>query len=226
MPPKGLIFDFNGVLVDDEQVHYRLFHDLLARRGFRLTEHEYYNDRYFVLDDAGVFMRFFADHHVTLTPEALSALCDQKAALYAALPEDHFQYFEGSIALARDAARHVPLGIASGARGAEIRRHLELKALGPLFRAVISIDEVKRGKPDPEVFLAAARGIGVSPAECVAIEDSPGGLQAARAAGMQTIGLTHTLAADKLPADVVLPTLEGLTWADLVARIVRRPGQP
>jgi beta-phosphoglucomutase len=128
MTPSALIFDFNGVLVDDEPVHCELFQSVLREQGIPLSREDYFQ-RYFVFDDAGVFRKVFADAGRALGGTDLRALCDLKAARYAALPASRFKYYEGSEALARDASRTVPVGIASGARGAEIRRHLELRGL-------------------------------------------------------------------------------------------------
>jgi beta-phosphoglucomutase-like phosphatase (HAD superfamily) len=218
MHPSALIFDFNGVLVDDELVHLKLFQQVLSARHLPLSQLEYFS-RYFVFDDAGVFRQVFADRGQPLKPESVRSLCEEKARLYAALPAAEFRYFPASEALARDAARHVPLAIASGARGDEIRRHLDLRGLTPLFRAVVAIEDVARSKPHPEPFLEAARRIGVPPASCVAVEDSPGGVAAARAAGMRVVAVTHSVPKDRLQADLVFETLEGLTWADLRTRL-------
>jgi beta-phosphoglucomutase len=218
--PTGLIFDFNGVLVDDEPVHCELFQLVLKGHGISLTHDEYFQ-RYFVFDDAGVFRKIFADAGRPLKEPEVRALCETKAAHYAALPASRFKYYEGSEALARDAARTVPVGIASGARGAEIRRHLELRGLQSTFRTVVSIDDVKKGKPDPESFLEAARRLGVEPAGCIAIEDSPGGVASAQAAGMRVVAVTHSVSRDRLSADLVRDTLAGVSWSGLIAELNR-----
>lgn len=221
MPPPALIFDFNGVLVDDEPVHLELFQQLLRAEGVPLSKETYFQ-RYFVFDDAGVFRQVFEDLGRPLTASRVRDLCDAKARAYAALPPGRFHYYEGSESLARDAARSVPLAIASGARGAEIRRHLEIRGLAPLFQAIVSIDDVKHGKPDPEPFLEAARRLGVDPRGCVAVEDSPGGVTSARAAGMKVVGVTHSVPRERLAADLVFDTLAGVTWDSVVAQLSAR----
>lgn len=217
MPPIALIFDFNGVLVDDEHVHCELFQQIFQAEGWTLTHDDYFQ-RYFVLDDAGVFRRVFSDRGRPIAETRVRELCEAKAAAYARLPQERFTYYEGSEALARDAAKIVPVGIASGARGAEIRRHLEVRGLAAVFRAVVSIDDVKKGKPDPEPFAEAARRLGVDPAGCVAVEDSPGGVASAKAAGMKVVAVTHSVPRERLPADLVLDTLKGLSWDELKRR--------
>lgn len=218
MTPAALIFDFNGVLVDDEHVHFELFQALLAEFSLPLTRETYFA-RYFVFDDAGVFRHFFADAGRPLTDAEIHNLCRRKAAAYAALPPGRFRYYEGSEALARDAAGRVPVGIASGARGEEIRRHLGLRGLEGVFRAVVSIDDVKKGKPDPEPFLEAARRLGIPPGACIAVEDSPGGVASAKAAGMTVVGVTHSVPRERLEAHLVLDTLEGVNWESLRAQL-------
>ncbi|MEK7470214.1 MAG: HAD family phosphatase [Planctomycetota bacterium] len=220
MPPSALIFDFNGVLVDDEPVHCELFQAVLSQHGITLTRDDYFQ-RYFVFDDAGVFRQVFADAGRPISDPDVRSLCDTKAARYAALPASRFTYYEGSEALARDASRTVPVGIASGARGAEIHRHLELRGLKDVFSAVVSIDDVSKGKPDPEPFLKAARQLGVPPAGCVAIEDSPGGVTSAKSAGMRVVAVTHSVTRDRLSAHLVFDTLAGTTWAGLLAELNR-----
>jgi beta-phosphoglucomutase-like phosphatase (HAD superfamily) len=221
MPPSALIFDFNGVLVDDEHVHCELFQSLLRQNGLPLTTEDYFA-RYFVYDDSGVIRNVFADAGQPLSDAQVRVLCDQKAAAYAALPASRFTYYAGSESLARDAARTVPVGIASGARGAEIRRHLDLRGLASVFRTIVSIDDVRKGKPDPEPFAEAARRLGVDPAGCIAIEDSPGGIVSAKAAGMRVVALTHSVSRDRLPADLVLDSLQGVTWEALLAKLGQR----
>ena len=220
MTPSALIFDFNGVLVDDEPVHCELFQSILRDHGLPLTREDYFQ-RYFVFDDAGVFRKVFADAGRALAETEVRSLCETKAARYASLPSSRFKYYEGSEALARDASRTVPVGIASGARGAEIRRHIELRGLQAIFRTVVSIDDVSKGKPDPESFLEAARRLGVSPAGCVAIEDSPGGVASAKEAGMRVVAVTHSVPRDRLPAHLVLDSLENTTWEWLLAELNR-----
>ncbi|NUN48289.1 MAG: HAD family phosphatase [Candidatus Brocadiae bacterium] len=223
MLPQALIFDFNGVLVDDEIVHFELFQSLLLSRQIPLSRERYF-ERYFVFDDAGLFRQIFADTGRPLPESELRTLCSEKEQAYAALPDSRFRYYPGSEALARDAAASVPLAIASGARGAEIRRHLRARGLATLFPVVVSIDDVRCGKPDPESYLEAARRLGIDPRGCVAVEDSPGGVASARAAGMTTVGVGHSVPTARLGADLALETLEGLTWRSLTA-LLTAPGE-
>lgn len=84
------------------------------------------------------------------------------------------------------------------------------------FDLIVAGDDVARPKPHPDAYLAAAEGLGVDPADCVAIEDSPTGLRAAMAAGVPAIGVPHIVSLDEVGADALWPTLEGRNPADLV----------
>ena len=99
------------------------------------------------------------------------------------------------IAATCDVARawhgRVPMAVASNGRRANVEATLRALGLSPLFDAVVSVEEVERGKPEPDLFLEAARRIGVSPAECVVFEDSAEGLEGARRAGMRTVRVQH-----------------------------------
>jgi beta-phosphoglucomutase-like phosphatase (HAD superfamily) len=125
--------------------------------------------------------------------------------------------------VARLAARF-PLAIASGSLHAEIVDILEGAGLRAPFRAIVGADDVERSKPAPDSYARAAALLGVPPGRAVAVEDSPWGLEAARAAGLRTIAVTTTSPAASLAAaDRVLPGLDDLT-VDLVLRLVGDQG--
>jgi beta-phosphoglucomutase len=115
----------------------------------------------------------------------------------------------------------VPLAIASGAIGAEIRRVLEREQLSQFFAAVVSADDTSKSKPAPDPYLRvvaqldAACGGRLAARECVAIEDSRWGLESARTAGLKTVGITHTYDARTLSADLVIDALDRLEIGSL-----------
>jgi HAD superfamily hydrolase (TIGR01509 family) len=107
--------------------------------------------------------------------------------------------------------RHVPIAVASSSRRPFIDRVLAALKLTRYFPVIISADDVVHGKPHPEPYLKAAQGLGVSPEDCVVIEDGYSGMQSAKAAGMRCIGLVAHPDGREYPADVVIPTLVDLT---------------
>ena len=132
------------------------------------------------------------------------------------LEQDASILFPGADAAIRRTAALVPLAIASGALGAEIRRVLDREQLTPCFKAIVAAEDTPVSKPAPDPYqravalLAEALGGPIRPSECVAIEDSPWGLQSARAAGLRTIAVAHTYDRAALEADAVISSLDEL----------------
>jgi beta-phosphoglucomutase len=130
--------------------------------------------------------------------------------------------FPGAAAAVRRAAAAMPIAIASGARGAEIRRVLDREDLAACFTAIVGAEDTPVSKPAPDPYLRAlallAPGFGgrLAASECVAIEDSHWGLDSARAAGMRTVAVSQTYEAATLTgADLVIPSLDALDLAVL-----------
>jgi HAD superfamily hydrolase (TIGR01509 family) len=212
---RAIVFDFDGVIANSEPLHYQAYRDVLAEEGFDFSEREYY-DRYLGYDDAGAFRAFMIDRGVTCTGDRVAQLVARKAARLEALEHSTSMLFPGAEAAVRRAAAAVPLAIASGALGAEIRRTLNRAHLTACFAAIVAAEDTPVSKPAPDPYLRAlellarAAGRPLAAADCVAIEDSPWGLQSARAAGCRTVAVAHTYAASALEADIVLASIEAL----------------
>jgi HAD superfamily hydrolase (TIGR01509 family) len=176
---RAVIFDFNGIIVDDEPIHFKLFQRVLGEEGIALTEEDYYA-RYLGFDDRGAFMAGFRENSRPLSVEKLHELIERKADYYQEAIRNHVTVFPGVKSLVVDLARTLPLAVASGA----LRHEIEtiLKALGLLdhFRAIIAAEDVTQGKPEPEIYLKAlaalnargGQGKRIEAADCVVIEDS------------------------------------------------------
>ncbi len=215
---EAFIFDFNGVLADDERVHMEAFRSVAAREGLRVTEAEYF-ERYLPFTDRELFERLFADRDRPLEPDTLESLVNAKVRRYYRILEERGQsggrpiLFPGAGAAVEAAARRGPLAIASGARREEIDHVLEAEGLRDRFTVVVAAEDVERGKPDPESFLKAAAGLtdgSDSPrfGACLAIEDSAGGILAAKAAGLPCLAVEHSLDRSRLgDADWVIPSI-------------------
>jgi beta-phosphoglucomutase len=139
------------------------------------------------------------------------------------LERDVSVLFPGAADAVRRAAALVPVAIASGALGAEIRRVLEREQLAGCFAAIVAAEDTPVSKPAPDPYLRAvsllsqACGGTLAAADCVAIEDSRWGLESARAAGLRTVAVTNSYEASALAdgADLVIPSLESLDLAAL-----------
>ena len=213
------MFDFDGVIANSEPLHFRAFRDVLADADVDLSESDYYT-RYLGYDDVGVFKAVGDASGRTWTGDRIAALVARKATCMEGLERDISVLFPGADAAVRRAAAAVPVAIASGALGAEIRRVLDRAGLTSCFTAIVSAEDTPASKPAPDPYLravqllAAATGP-LSAAECVAIEDSVWGLDSARAAGLRTVAVAQTYAASALTADLVIPSIDALDLAAL-----------
>jgi beta-phosphoglucomutase len=216
---RAVVFDFNGVLVDDEAVHCALLREVLAEEGIALSEAEYYGE-YLGYDDRGCFETALQRAGRPASRTAVEALIARKARRYAAQAAQGLKIFPGAAEAVRSLARRWPVAVCSGALRAEIEFALDRLGVAGQVAAIISAEDTDRCKPDPEgYFLAldALRSLGhedLEAAHCLAVEDSRAGIQSAKAAGMYVIGVTHTYDAALLReagCDVVIPALAELT---------------
>ena len=184
--PDAVIFDLDGVLVDSEQRWNGAKEALVRETGGRWLEEAPTRMMgmsspewsVYLRDDLGVAMEA-----AEINREVVRRMEEGYREELPLLP--------GAAQAVRALAGRWPLGLASSANREVIDLVLELAGFGDAFRVTVSSEEVERGKPAPDVYLAAARGLGVEPARCVAIEDSSSGLRAAAAAGMTVIAVPN-----------------------------------
>jgi beta-phosphoglucomutase-like phosphatase (HAD superfamily) len=165
-----------------------------------------------------VFRAIGGERGVAWTDRDVADLIARKASRIEALEQDASVLFPGASDAIRRAAAIVPIAIASGALGHEIRRVLEREGLTSLFTAIVAAEDARASKPAPEPYLravaqlAAAMDQRVTPAECVAVEDSVWGLESARAAGLRTVGVAQTYGREALSAaDIVIDRIVDLS---------------
>jgi beta-phosphoglucomutase len=221
---RAVIFDFNGIIVDDEPIHFELFQRVLKEEDINLTEADYYA-RYLGCDDRGAFTTAYREHGRALSDSNLARLIERKAAYYREEIKS-IRIFPGIKTLVPTLAKKLPLAIASGALRHEIEIILSSIGLLANFRAIVSAEDVTRGKPEPEIFLKALARLNaslasdhpISPAECLVIEDSKEGIRGARHAGMKCLAVTNSHPAELLDeADSIINSLDGITKKQLEA---------
>src|SRR5439155_21312615 len=194
---RAIVFDFDGVLANSEPLLLRAYQEILAGEGVTLTERDYYA-RYLGYDDVGMLTTLGADRGRRWTRADIDRLVARKATRMEALERKHSILFPDAAAVVRRAAREVPIAIASGALGEEIRRVLEREQLIACFSAIVAAEDTPVSKPAPEPYrkavelLARHAGDELAAADCVAIEDSRWGLESARTAGLRNVGVAHT----------------------------------
>jgi beta-phosphoglucomutase len=223
---RAVIFDFDGVLVNSEPLHFRAMRESLIPEGIVIDSTEYLRN-YVAYDDRKAIGLALEHHGHPSDPVRVEIVTDRKARMFAEM-KGEIPFFPGARELVRGLQREVPLGIASGARCSEIEDLLEAGGLRDAFAAIVGADDVARTKPYPDPYLETLRRLqkvapGLEAADCIAIEDTPPGIAAARAAGMTVVGIAHTFDAQVLAsAHHVLPSLRRVSAAAL-RELVARP---
>jgi beta-phosphoglucomutase len=226
---KAILFDFNGIVIDDEPLQLKAAQDALKAEDIALTEQDYYDS--LGMDDVTFFRAAFARAGREPADEDLNRVLAVWTKLHRELIADELPLFPGVVTFIKSLARHYPLAVVSMARRASIEYVLERAGLKDAFAVVVSAEDVSACKPDPacvnralEKLNEARRNSGggqLAPAECLVIEDAPPGIVAARAAGMRTLGVTNTVGEAALRAagaDVVTHSLAD--WTDDAVRHV------
>lgn len=222
---RALIFDFNGIIADDDPIHMRAFRQAAEEEGMTFTDEEYL-DVYLPLNDRDCFRKLFAKNARALSAEKLDDLIRRKSVYYYRSIEEKSVLFEGAAAAVRAGAERYLLAIASGARIDEIRHILHQANLESCFAAIIAAEDVQHGKPDPEPFLRAHQRLNEShgplaASECVAVEDSIGGIESAHRAGMRCLAIAHSYNAERLRkagAEWVIDSISDfITWMNRVS---------
>ncbi|MFM7318118.1 MAG: HAD family hydrolase [Isosphaeraceae bacterium] len=199
---RAVVFDFNGLIVNDEHLHYLLFAEQLATQGIALTE-ELYNERYLGYDDRGCFSVALADFGKPRTSEIIHKLIADKAKRYLELARQELVFFPGVAETVRRLAERVPLAVCSGALRAEVLLGIEIAGISNYFQGVVAAEDTAECKPHPEGYLMAIallqeREPSLVAPEIMAVEDSLAGIAAAKAAGMQVVAIPNSYPVKKL----------------------------
>jgi HAD superfamily hydrolase (TIGR01509 family) len=215
----GVLWDLDGTLIDSAGHHWVAWRDTLANEGRSVTPGDFANS--FGKRNDAILHELFGHRIETKWIERVSEAKEQ--AYRRLLRERGLELLPGVLAwLERLRSAGWRQALASSAPRPNIDAAFDsLAALGRYLDTVVSADEVGRGKPDPAIFLEAARRLGVPPGRCIVVEDAPAGLEGARRAGMRSIGVLsehHT----RLEADLVVPSLEALRADAFEVLLARR----
>ena len=195
--PRAVIFDLDGTLVDNMAWHTRAFDAFLARRGREPLSMDW-RRRIDGKRNSEIFPMLFDE---ALTIEQLRAYEEEKEGMYRTLSRGELRAVAGAVALLeRLEAAGIPVAVATSAPAANVEHTLREIGLAVRIDVIARGDQVPRGKPAPDVFLHAARLLDVPPAGCLAFEDAPIGVTAAKAAGMRCVAITSTFTTDAFAA--------------------------
>lgn len=219
-PPIGAIFDWDGVVIDSHDQHRESWF-LLADRIDRQMTPELFSESFGMRNEQIIPDLFqWAEPGDT---QKIRELADEKEQLYRELiRRDGLQALDGVARLLDKLRDHgIPCSVGSSTPRANIEASLELIGLADCFDAITASEDVSKGKPDPEVFLIAARKIDRQPKHCVVFEDAHAGIQAGKSAGMGTIALTTTHAAETFAglADRVVDSLDEIEVGQIVGML-------
>ena len=219
---QAIFFDFNGVIIDDERIHLKAYREVLLANDIPLTDEDYFAS--LGMDDEAFVKAAYERAQRPLTDEVLHQAIKREHELHREFITNDLPVPSGVVTFIKAAARHYQLGIVSMAERSEIDYVLGLAGIVEPFSIVVSAEPGLKHKPAPDCYhrglellnekRRAARLLPLLAAECVAIEDAPPGIEAARIAGMRTIGVTNTVSESVLraaQADIVTPNLSDWT---------------
>jgi len=217
LPATLAIFDHDGVLVDSFALHQQAWLELGRREGLAITPafiHETFG-----MTNPSILRRLLGER----PPDEIARYADLKEKCYRELARGRIDLLPGMRRVLNGLTeRGVSLAIGSSGPRANLDLTIDECGLRDRFAAVVSLEDVVRGKPDPQVFLVAAQRCGVDPRHCVVFEDAPVGIQAAKAAGMLAAGLITTHEPPALlaaGADLIVSDLAALDLDALIARL-------
>jgi beta-phosphoglucomutase len=219
------LFDFNGVLVDDERVHFAAFRDVLARRSVALDEKTYL-ERYLAFDDATAFHAMLAAGGVQNDAAAVAECVAEKLPLYLAAVTQELVLFPGAFDLVRACAARGDVAIVSGALRVEIDFALERAGARGAVKTIVAAEDVPACKPDPAGYLEALRRLSIPAADAIVIEDSLAGIASGHEAGCAVVAVAHSYPLEALRASkatLVVDRIADLDVDRLEAARVTRP---
>ena len=222
----ALIFDFDGVIVDTERLHYQGFMEVLSGMGVTMGEDTYF-EKYSGFDDRDGFNEILGDFGIKTEPGQIAELTEQKTKVVCDMMNESLIPIPGAVDIiysARDSG--LPMAICSGALKNEIEIAATSVGVRDCFDIIVSAEDVPKGKPDPEGYYKARRLLAehvkkvIDPCRCVVCEDTPAGILAAKGAGMMVCALSTTHPADHLgPADKIIGDFTDISLADLYSLI-------
>ena len=216
--PRGIIFDFDGVIVDSEPLHERACRAAFNEQGMDFS-HEQFVAHCIGHGDHNAFINLFRLHGRIPEPEALAATKARKTDIFLHLVRTEPPIDQpGALDLIHASAAAHPTAVCSGSRRVEVDPVLEALGVLGVLRTTVTADDVPRTKPDPAPYLLAAQRLGCAPQDCVAIEDTPTGAASALAAGLRVLAVCTTLPRERhAGVHRIVENLAGLSIGDLLA---------
>jgi len=190
----AVLFDMDGVIVDSEPIHEMSFLELWKEMGYNDNHGIHFPD-FYGRSDRVLWETFIEKHH---PPQPLKELLGLREERLVQMLRDKQPIFNGVTELVQRLANRFPLAVGSGSAHRIIDEVLAMRDLSHYFQCTVSSEDVEQPKPAPDIFLLAAKRLGVEPTKCCVIEDTVSGIQAANAAGMTVLAIANTFEAKAL----------------------------
>jgi len=225
MSIRAIAFDLDGTLSDTEPLHFVAFAEVMRPFGIEIPREEYFS-RLIGLNDHDCFATLLHEHDAD--EARIADLIERKAIIYGAIIANRDVLYPGAGAFVRQCAERFPLILVTGTLHAEAETILQRANLRSLFVDIIAAEDTARGKPEPDGFLTALGRLGfilrprpsIVAAECLAIEDTAAGVEAARRAGMRVLALRQTASeGDLRDADLIRATIGEIDLDDILRRL-------
>ncbi len=214
---SAVIFDFDGIIVDSEPMHYRAFQAVLEPLGMGFSWEEYC-EIYIGYDDRDAFREVFKIQEKKMASRDLKRLITEKAVAFQQLIHDgETPPLPGAVELIESIPVRLPIALCSGALKEDILPILERLGIENAFSVVVTAEDTKKSKPDPAPYKLALEKLGITkPASALAIEDTPAGIVSAKGAGLKVLAVTNSYDRKYLAdADAVTDSLEKITRPSL-----------
>jgi beta-phosphoglucomutase len=213
---NAVIFDFDGIIVDTEPLHYKAFQELLVPLGLGYSW-EQYLEQYLGFDDRDAFKEAFRAGGRPLSDQELKALMEAKAGAFQTIVSVGVAAYPGVVELIRSLSGTLPLALCSGALRSDIDPILVQLGLTGAFDTLVTADEVAASKPDPESYRLAVQRLQeiypgrIDATASLAIEDTPAGIASATGAGLKVLAVTNSYPKERLTGAVkVVDCLAGV----------------
>ena len=215
---KGVVFDMDGVIIESEHTHYSAICEAMGERMNQT--YETFLTKCTGGDERFAMGRLAEFSGIEYDESLFQEWSKKKAVAYQRLVGESATAMPGAIELVCSVAEKFPIGLATGSRRSDVEAAFSTLAggkLNGLFQSIVTSDDVAKTKPDPATYAKAAEGMGISPSDCLAIDDSPNGVSSAKKAGMKVLGITAIHDDSSLrDADWHLRSLEEVILGDLI----------
>lgn len=216
--PEAVFFDFDGILVDTEPMHYEAFRKVLEPRGMGFTWKDYV-ETYMGYDDRDAFREAFRAKGTDIDAVNLAELVVEKSRAFQDGLRNGVSAYPGAVPMIESLhAGGLPLALCSGALRSDIDPILARLGVARCFPVIVAADDVRKSKPDPESYALAFRRLSetfpsrmTTPEESIAVEDTPAGIRSAKGAGLRVLAVTNSYGAGELSgADWIIDSLENV----------------